>query len=129
MTSSFVIDIRLTQTGVKSTAGIALKTWTHVTCKFDGEKLSLYIDGKLDAERKTKGKILFSKMPFFIGKIPQELTSESNYGMEGMIKNMQLYYRPLNQNEIKENATNEQVRFHSVFFIISFLISTTFLLK
>ncbi|PRP87156.1 putative HECT E3 ubiquitin ligase [Planoprotostelium fungivorum] len=88
---------------VTSSTPIPLKTWTHVTCVYDSDSMNIYIDGKLEGTRKVKGRVIYNEHPFFVGRLPTEMNSEAvSQGMEGMVKDMNLHYRSLNANEIKQ---------------------------
>ena len=51
-------------------AALPEDTWTHVAGTYDGEKLRLYIDGELAAEKAFTGTINHSTAPISIGSAP-----------------------------------------------------------
>jgi hypothetical protein len=85
---------------------IPLDTWTHVVCWCDGKHARLYINGKLDAERQLKGRIHYNTDPLFINKTPPGiLNSDTPYsGIQGSLKSMRIYQRPLEDSEIQNLA-------------------------
>ena len=53
---------------IHGNANIADGQWHHAAGVYDGEQLSLYIDGELDASAKATGKIRVNDKPVFIGE-------------------------------------------------------------
>lgn len=55
---------------------IELNRWTHVAVAFDGEEVRLYIDGMLDAQFASAGRIRASSAPLLVGNYfdPRTLT-------------------------------------------------------
>ncbi|MCK9222829.1 MAG: DUF4981 domain-containing protein [Limnochordia bacterium] len=71
--------------------------WHHVVGTFDGQKLQLYIDGKLQAERTTDGKITPNAYPVGIGRDMQ-----TDRRFRGLIDDVRIYNRALTQEEIQD---------------------------
>jgi len=51
----------------RSTRPVELERWTHVAVTFDGEEVRLYIDGMLDSQFASHGRIRSSLAPLLIG--------------------------------------------------------------
>lgn len=54
-------------TTLTSQTALKLNQWQHVGFIYDGQKMSIYIDGSLDAEKDLTGTLNGDKQPFFVG--------------------------------------------------------------
>jgi len=83
---------------------LALERWTHVAASFDGSVVRFFIDGTLDAQYATPGRIQASRAPLLIGNyfdtrrlsnFSGELRLETGddnpyYAFEGLIDNLRI---------------------------------------
>lgn len=91
--------------GFTSTRRIPLERWTHVAASFDGGVVRLFIDGRLDAQYATLGRIQPSRAPILVGNFfdPRRLTGFSGelrmetggddnpyYAFEGLIDELRI---------------------------------------
>ena len=78
-------------------------TWYHIAFTYDNSDTSmnfkLYIDGQLDTAISAKGAIKWDMNSLLIGKYPYV----DDQVFKGNIKNIQIWNRPLSQNEIQQN--------------------------
>jgi hypothetical protein len=70
--------------------------WHHVTCVYDGQKMSIYVDGKLDTSRPRSGPIGTNDFPVCIGE-NLELTGRC---WSGLIDDVRIYNYALGEKEI-----------------------------
>jgi hypothetical protein len=75
--------------------------WHHVACVYDGSKMNIYVDGKLDASRQGSGPIATNDFPVCIGGNIQ-LTGRC---WDGLIDDVRVYNYALSENEITALAT------------------------
>ncbi|MGA2677845.1 MAG: sugar-binding protein [Sedimentisphaerales bacterium] len=75
--------------------------WHHVACVYDGSKMSIYVDGKLDVSRPQSGPIATNNFPVCIGE-NIELTGHC---WNGLIDDVRIYNYVLSENEIAALAT------------------------
>jgi len=87
-----------------STTRLPVERWTHVAASYDGSVVRFFIDGTLDAQYASPGRIQASRAPLLIGNyfdtrrlssFSGELRLESGddnpyYAFEGMIDNLRL---------------------------------------
>jgi tetratricopeptide (TPR) repeat protein len=71
--------------------------WHQATGVYDGKKLSLYIDGKLDVSVNAPGKINFNDYPVYIG----ENAEQTGRFWNGLIDDVRIYNYALGEGEIK----------------------------
>ena len=75
--------------------------WHHVACVYDGSKMSIYVDGKLDVSQPRSGPIATNNFPVCIGE-NIELTGHC---WNGFIDDVRIYTYALSENEIAALAT------------------------
>lgn len=88
-----------------SSQRLVLERWTHVAVSFDGSVVRIFLDGRLDAQYATLGRIQSSRAPLLIGNYfdPRRLTSFSGelrmeqggdenpyYAFEGLIDELRI---------------------------------------
>ena len=88
-----------------SSQRLILERWTHVAVSFDGSVVRIFLDGRLDAQYATLGRIQPSRAPLMIGNYfdPRRLTSFSGelrmeqggdenpyYAFEGLIDELRI---------------------------------------
>jgi hypothetical protein len=77
--------------------------WHHVACVYDGQKMSIYVDGKLDVSRPRSGPIATNNFPVCIGE-NIELTGHC---WNGLIDDVRIYTYALSENEIAALAAGK----------------------
>ena len=77
--------------------------WHHVACVYDGSKMSIYVDGKLDVSKPRSGPIATNNFPVCIGE-NIELTGHC---WNGLIDDVRVYNYALSENEIAALATGK----------------------
>jgi len=82
---------------VSGVIGVNDGNWHHVACVYDGTKLCLYVDGKLDTCDTNWGNIKASNDPLYIGEDPLVL----KYGWNGLIDDVRIYSYALSPGEVK----------------------------
>ncbi len=71
--------------------------WTHIVGTYDGNELSIYINGENDGTQTAQGSIRVSPGPARIGGY-----IGGGYGHQGRIGNVRVYGRTLSENEVKD---------------------------
>ncbi len=71
--------------------------WHHIVGLYDGEKVCIYVDGKLDAEKSAIGKIALNDCPVYIG----ENVANMGRGFCGWIDSVSIYNHALTEDEIQ----------------------------
>jgi len=82
---------------VGSTSLIYPNRWYHVAGTFDGEKLSIFVNGILESEVPMKGKLNTASLPTAIGHL-------KGWGVQwfkGIIDDLRIYNRALSEEEIQ----------------------------
>ncbi|MHC4557154.1 MAG: WD40 domain-containing protein [Planctomycetota bacterium] len=82
---------------VSGVIGINDGKWHHVAGVYDGIKMCLYVDGKLDTCDTNWGNIEASNDPLYIGGDPLLL----KYGWNGLIDDLRIYSYALSAEEVK----------------------------
>jgi len=77
--------------------------WHHLAGVYDGSKLRLYIDGKLDASRKARGSIVTNDYNVYIGDSSQQPGRYFN----GLIDDVRIYNYALTADEVAKLAQGE----------------------
>jgi hypothetical protein len=87
--------------GLRSTAAVAPGRWVHVTAAFDGERATLFIDGRADAEA-TLEPFDASRGPAFVGARPDDSGKRARpgTGFEGRLDDVRLYRGALDGVEV-----------------------------
>ena len=75
---------------------VSSNQWHHVLCVYDGQTMSIYIDGKLDTSRQRKGAIGTNDYPVYIG----ENAEIKNRFFDGLIDDVRIYNYALSNSEI-----------------------------
>jgi parallel beta-helix repeat protein len=78
--------------------------WHHVGFVYDGKSNYLYVDGEVDATERSSGQINVSSYPLWIGDNSQAPGMFWN----GLIDEVQIYNRALNQEEIQVIMQGEE---------------------
>jgi len=92
-------DAERTQYGnLYGSASVNDGSWHHVVGTYDGNELSLYIDGKLDTSQKASGLTFINRYPVLIGENAQQDGRE----WDGMIDDLRIYNYALDVNEVQE---------------------------
>lgn len=82
---------------------IADGTWHHIAKWYDGKKVRLYIDGVMDGETDSKGKILVNgEDPLWIGARPGDVAAT------GIIDEVGFFTKALSESELK-TAMNQSL--------------------
>jgi len=71
--------------------------WHHIVGLYNGEKICIYIDGKLDAEKAATGKIALNNSPVYIG----ENAGNMGRGFCGWIDSVSIYNHALREDEVE----------------------------
>jgi hypothetical protein len=83
--------------------------WTHVCGRYDGERLSIYVDGERQASRNASGRVLETVNRVFIGSIA---FGDGAY-FDGRIDDVRIYRHALDEPRLysgKSNRTNTSTR-------------------
>ncbi|HQG47828.1 MAG TPA: LamG domain-containing protein, partial [Sedimentisphaerales bacterium] len=80
---------------------ISRNEWRHVAAAFDGKRMSLYVDGTLDASQEAWGTINVNDAPVQIGANAERPDRFWN----GLIDDLRIYNYGLPEAQIKELAT------------------------
>lgn len=65
---------------------IADGNWHHIAKIYDGEKVQMYIDGKLDGEKPSGGKLIQNASPIWIGARPGNVAATGLFDEVGFFK-------------------------------------------
>ncbi|MHC4257792.1 MAG: protein kinase domain-containing protein [Planctomycetota bacterium] len=88
--------------------------WHHIAGTYDGKRISLYIDGKLDSSEEAIGNILVDNNPVYIGAHPDyQFFYTENYpkrDWNGLIDDVRIYSYALSAEEISELYQSESVK-------------------
>jgi tetratricopeptide (TPR) repeat protein len=87
-------------TGVEGKTSVNDGQWHHVASVYNGTKVLLYIDGRLDASVDTRGKIDTNNEPVFIG----ENSQTKGRCFNGLVDDVRIYNYPLSEPEISALA-------------------------
>jgi Concanavalin A-like lectin/glucanases superfamily len=74
--------------------------WHHVAGVYDGTKMLLYVDGRLDASRPASGSMISDNDPVCVGYIANT-SLPGNYHFDGLINEASIYNRALTASEIQ----------------------------
>jgi tetratricopeptide (TPR) repeat protein len=88
---------------INGNATVGSGQWHHVACVYDGSKMSIYVDGKLDVSRPQSGPIATNNFPVCIGE-NIELTGRY---FNGLIDDVRIYSYALSENEIAAIAAGK----------------------
>jgi Carbohydrate family 9 binding domain-like/Concanavalin A-like lectin/glucanases superfamily/Tetratricopeptide repeat len=88
---------------LNGSATVGSGQWHHVACVYDGSKISIYVDGKLDVSRPQSGPIATNNFPVCIGE-NIELTGHC---WNGLIDDVRVYTYALSDNEVVALATGK----------------------
>jgi hypothetical protein len=83
--------------GIRGKISVNDGQWHHATGVYDGKKLSLYVDGKLDVSVNAPGKININNYPVYIG----ENAEQTGRFWNGLIDDVRVYNYALSEDEIK----------------------------
>jgi hypothetical protein len=87
-------------------ATAAQNTWSHVTGVYDGSKISIYVNGVLQASTATSGSITDSTAALAIGNSP----GTSNVGFKGTIDEVKVFNTALSATTVDRLANGLQHR-------------------
>lgn len=65
---------------------IADGSWHHIAKIYDGKKVQMYIDGKLDGEKPSNGKLIQNVSPIWIGARPGNVAATGLFDEVGFFK-------------------------------------------
>jgi hypothetical protein len=94
---------------VVSTTSVADGSWHHIVGSYDGKLLTIYIDGKKEAELAVKANPVLHKQPFVIGGDNRESANT-----KGAIDEVVITKRALTDDEIKEIIANGMAKISAV---------------
>ncbi|MBC7722947.1 MAG: T9SS type A sorting domain-containing protein, partial [Pedobacter sp.] len=97
---------RLGNREYSSTSTISQNVWTHVAATFDAGRVSLYINGVLDATFSGVANPVSNLTGLYIGT-PQDALGNSLFAFSGTIDEVRLWNRALPQAEIMNNMNCE----------------------
>ena len=96
--------VRIHYSGVNTldtpAGAIKANEWTHVVGTYDGETVTIYLNGVKQAELKASAAVPASVATFVIGG-----TQESRDWFSGMIDEVKLYSRGLTEDEVKKSMS------------------------
>jgi hypothetical protein len=75
-------------------ANINDNQWHHVAGVYNGSKMDLYVDGKLDASQTASGSLNVSATNVYIGGSPSQ-------SFNGLVDDVRIYNRALSADEIE----------------------------
>jgi tetratricopeptide (TPR) repeat protein len=84
-------------------ANVSPGQWHHIACTYDGQKMSTYVDGRLDASRPRNGPIGTNDFPVCIGE-NIELTGHC---WHGLIDDVRIYNYALSEGQVKALAAGQ----------------------
>jgi len=76
--------------------------WHHVVGTYDGDRIALYVDGKLDNSELASGEIALSNQPIYIGHEPDSPKWSPDKYWNGMIDDVRIYNYALSPAEVAE---------------------------
>ncbi|HIG27526.1 MAG TPA: hypothetical protein EYQ50_06890, partial [Verrucomicrobiales bacterium] len=90
-------------TYLKSSTKFETEQWYHLAGTYDGKEMKVYVNGKLSASSKNQqGDIHYPEKTFYeIGAYHDE---NERYPMKGMLREIRLYDRLLNADEIADHS-------------------------
>jgi hypothetical protein len=89
--------------GVRSSTTLGADEWHHIAAVYDGETMSVYIDGKLDSSQPWPGGIAKNNFDVLIG----ENAEQTGRSFNGLIDDVRLYDYALSESEIKGLAAGQ----------------------
>jgi len=84
-------------------ASVGSGQWHNVLCVYDGQKMSIYVDGKLDVSKPRTGPIATNDCPVAIG----ENLELMGHCWHGLIDDVRVYNYALSPNEISALAAGQ----------------------
>ncbi len=75
--------------------------WTHIAATYDGHKLRIYVNAHLEGEVDAPGGIGHRRGPLVIGNY---IGRKNAYPMDGLIDEVKIFARVLNEEEILQQA-------------------------
>jgi len=88
---------------LKSKGRLSFNQWHHLLCVNEGQKISIYIDGKLDESKSRHGAMGTNKFPVYIG----ENAERPNRFFDGLIDDVRVYNYALSENEFAALAAGK----------------------
>ena len=83
---------------VESVADIPLNQWTHIVATYDGEKVTLFINGEIDKEQPATGEMLQNDEPLYLGA--SQFWDPRFF--DGLMDDAVLFNVPLSQEDIQQ---------------------------
>jgi len=83
-----------------------INEWHHVVVTFNKRDVKFYLDGKPDGGRAAPGDMSTNALPLRIGYCAGDALCSTEY-FSGVIDEVRVYDRALNQNEVKQNMSAE----------------------
>ena len=95
---------------ISSKKSISAGQWATLIAIYDGDKISLYVDGKLAQSQQIGNKIDLADIPtnLVIGAYRDK---DENFPLEGRIQNIKIYNNVLDQEFIKKKADDSIYKF------------------
>lgn len=76
--------------------------WRYIAGTYDGERVCLYIDGKLSNFTQVHGNIVLEDSIVFVGGYPKWGGGAKNLSWNGLIDDVRIYSYALSAEEIKD---------------------------
>ena len=96
-------------TYLKATTTLQSGKWYHVVGTYDGQQMSLYVNGKLENQsRAEQGDIFYPPQAFF--EIGAYHDKNENFRMTGMLNEVRVYRRVLTATEVERHAAAKSLR-------------------
>ena len=94
---------------LRSQRELPMLHWVHVVLVRDERYSRIYIDGVLDAERKSKGQTLINAHPLYLGHTPPGVKgAAADYaGPAGMARGLRFYPRALSSEQVRVLTATE----------------------
>ncbi len=87
---------------------VADGTWHHIAKIYDGKKVQMFIDGKLDGEKASGGALVQNKSPIWIGARPGPVTAS------GLIDEVGFFTKALSEAQLNDVMDNGLADFAAV---------------
>lgn len=75
---------------------VPLHRWVHLAATYDGQKITLYVNGQVNGEKPHSGAVLETRQGFFFGNPPTRVAPP----FQGRLGEVRLWKRPLAPSEI-----------------------------
>ena len=96
----------------KGNPSVPLLKWNHIVGIFNQDKgISIYLNGRMEAELAVTGNFVQAKTPLYIGRSPEKLypahterfygTQPLNYSFDGLMDEVKIYNYAMSEEEIR----------------------------